>query len=77
VKAHQAHFWLFAWFKGKPRVVDHNPSAAATNDGPEFGEVGWNNRDILRSDILPDVQFCPIRQREHANGFAGLNPRVE
>ena len=48
-------------------VVDHDQGAVLLDDFTLGSEVQRHDRDAFEVDVLPDVQFGPVRQREDAD----------
>ena len=41
-----------------------------------FGEIQRHHRNVLRVDVLPDVQLRPVRERKHADALALVDAAV-
>ena len=51
-------------------VIDHDRHAVPFHDGAFGGEIERRDLDIFAADILPDVEFGPVGQREDPDAFA-------
>src|SRR5690606_17709304 len=75
----EAHRTFDRCLAGKQReaiVVDHEQEAVALHRRARRGEVERDDRDIFARDILPDVEFGPVRDREDADALALRLARV-
>ena len=68
---------LFAWLERQAVIVHHDQRVVTLHDRPMFGEVERHDRNVLQHDVVPDIEFGPVRQREHANGFVRPDAGVE
>ena len=57
-------------------IVDHDQRAVLLDDFPLGSEVQRHDRDLLEIDVLPDVQFGPVGEREHTDRLALLHLAV-
>jgi len=57
-------------------VIDHHQRAVELDHLPLGGEVQGHDRDLLKVDVLPDIQFGPVRQREDTDRLALLDLAV-
>src|SRR5512139_1239153 len=77
-EAHRARDRNLAFPEREAIVVDHQDHAVALHGRARRGEVERHDRDVLRIDVLPDVEFGPVGQREDADRLAlGLAGVVE
>ena len=51
-------------------VVGHNQLSVHIDYRAFFSEIQRYDWNIFKTDILPDVQFCPVAQREHTDAFS-------
>src|SRR6056297_2559559 len=75
-EAHEALLRLLARLEAESIVVDHDQRTVAFDDRPLLGEVQRHERDVLDVDVLPEVEFRPVRQGEHADALAGAAAAV-
>src|SRR3954447_4531533 len=66
---HPLHHRLLAGPQRHPLVVHHDERAVALDDRADVGEVERHDGNVLQVDVLPDVQFGPVAQREGANAL--------
>ena len=64
------HFYFIAVFFRQTVVVWHDQLSVDVDNRSFFGKIQWNDRNIFQTDILPDVQFGPVAQREYTNTFS-------
>jgi hypothetical protein len=72
---HELRF--FAGKTGNERLFDGKKGLATDEHGAFFGEIERNDGDVFGVDVLPDVEFGPVGQRENAEAFAGVQPSIE
>ncbi len=61
----------------QPRLGAHREQLAGAPHDVALGrEVQRNDLDVLVRDVAPDVEFGPVRQREHADALARLHAPV-
>ncbi len=60
----------------KVDVINHHQHTVALQHRAFSGEIQRNNIDIFQPDVLPDVLFGPVRERENADAFAFVNLSV-
>ena len=51
-------------------VVRHNELSVEVDDRSFLCKVQWNNRNILKTYVLPYIKFGPVAQREHTDAFS-------
>src|SRR3954470_4861319 len=73
---HPLHHRLLAGPQPHPLVVHHDERAVALDDRADVGEVERHDGDTLQVDVLPDVQFGPVAQREGADALAVVHLAV-
>src|SRR4029434_7915428 len=61
---------------GRNEVVHGQPLSVSANAPPFMAEVDPGNFKSLFADILPDVQFRPVAQREDTHVFAGVKSGI-
>ena len=69
-EADHAHLRLLAGIEPHAVVIDHDHLAVAHHHRAAGGEIERHDRDVLEIDVLPDVEFGPVRQGEDADRFA-------
>src|SRR5262249_8141747 len=47
------------------------------HDWAFLGKIERNDRNVLQEDVMPDINFGPIRQWENSDGFARTNAGIE
>ena len=57
-------------------IVWHDELPVHFHDRTLFSEVQRYDGDVFKADILPNVQLCPVAQREHAYAFALVDTSV-
>ena len=57
-------------------VLQRDQRAAAHHHGPLLGEVQRHDGDVLQVDVLPDVEFGPVGEREDADALALIDAAV-
>src|SRR6185437_14916744 len=50
--------------------------AAANDHGPQLRIVERDDRNVFAFDVLPDVEFGPVRERKDANVLPLVDPRI-
>src|ERR1700722_5488378 len=75
--AHPAHHYFLA-FAGQQRYIplDRNQSRSPHHHFALLGEVQRHDGDVLKVNVLPDVQLRPVGKREDADALAGVQARV-
>src|SRR5579862_2051942 len=58
------------------RRRDRQPLSTPPKTVPLVAEVNDRNVKLLTADILPDIHFGPVREREHAHVLAWIQTRV-
>src|SRR4029077_11312716 len=72
----ESHFRAFAMLQRQALVVHHDPNVTASDDRPQCCEIQRYDINFLRRDVLPDVEFSPIRQRKNAHRLPFTQSRV-
>jgi hypothetical protein len=57
-------------------IVDHDPLTVAFDHRPFCREIKRHDGNIFLADVLPDVGFRPIGQREDTDGFPVIDPGI-
>src|SRR5262249_36576565 len=57
-------------------VIDHDQRAIALHDRARRREIKRDDRDVLKVDVLPHIEFGPIREREDADRLALVFARI-
>ena len=70
---HAAGF--FTWEEGI-RGLEGEDLAVADDDVAFLSEIEGDDRNFFEVDVLPDIEFGPIREREDADGFAFIDAGV-
>lgn len=65
-----AHHRLFAGLQREAVVIDHQDQPVAGHGRAFGGHVQRHDLDVFQVDVLPDVQFGPVRDREDPDAFA-------
>src|SRR3954471_4997163 len=73
---HGAPLDRLAGLERQPVVVDHDELAVPPYDRALGGGVQRNDRDLFLVDVEPDVEFGPVREREHPKRLARPLARV-
>ena len=68
---------LFARKVRNKRLFDGQEGIAALEHEARFGEVERDDGDVFSVDVLPNVEFRPVGEREDAQAFAGMDAGVE
>ena len=68
-KPHAFHHRLFAWQQPHPLIVHHDQRSISLDNRANVGQIERYNGDVFQMDVLPDIQFGPVAQREYANTF--------
>ena len=58
-------------------MLHRNQRFAAHHDLALLSEIERYDRNPFQVDVLPDVEFGPVRERKNANAFALVRSRVE
>src|SRR3546814_11236176 len=61
---------LFAGGEPEAIVIDHQDQPVAFHRRARRREIERHDLDLLELDILPDVEFGPVRQRKDADALA-------
>ena len=69
-EAHHAGLRLFPGLHGQSLVIHHDPGARPEDHGPVLGEVEGHDGDLLPLDVLPHVEFGPVREGKDPDGLA-------
>ncbi len=59
-----------------PLVIDHEQGAIPLDHRPLRRQIQRHDGDVFQVDVLPDVQFGPVGQREHPDALALVDPAV-
>ena len=51
-------------------VIGHDEVAVYLYARTFLCEIEGHDRDVLEADVLPNVKFCPVAEREHPNALA-------
>ncbi len=78
-RAHAAHdkFGFLAGHAGNEGLFDGQKRVAAFEHQAGLGEIKRDDGDVFGMDVLPHIELCPIRERENAQAFAGVNAGVK
>src|SRR6202040_3468700 len=75
-EANGAHLRLLAFLQREALVIDHQYQAVALYGRPRRREVERDDRDLLKMDVLPDVELGPVADWKDpdrlALGFLGV-----
>src|SRR6185437_4738208 len=69
----------FKWIGIPVRTVrrrDGQPLATAPKTVPLVAEINGRNVQLRAADVFPHIHFRPVREREHAHVFAGIQARI-
>src|SRR3546814_1116660 len=69
-EADRARQRLFAGGEPEAIVIDHQDQPVAFHRRARRREIERHDLDLLELDILPDVEFGPVRQRKDADALA-------
>src|SRR5690606_28486315 len=75
-EANPAQLGLLAVFERHAIVIHHDERAVASHDGTLLREVKRHDRDVLKVDVLPNIELGPIRKRKDAQALAFVLPAV-
>src|SRR5665213_3820498 len=76
-RSHAGHHH-FRFFKRSDDEIlfDRYQRASPDHHGPRFGVIERHDRNVLAPDVLPDVEFGPVGEREDADVLALIHPGV-
>ncbi|MEN9682098.1 MAG: hypothetical protein RLZZ627_1991, partial [Pseudomonadota bacterium] len=66
----------FTGLEGHALVIDHDEGTVSFHDGAWRCEIERDDWNVLKIDVLPDIELGPVRQRENANTFAFVDLAV-
>ena len=69
-EANHAHVNLRNKFFRQTVVIGHDEVAVNLYARTFLCEIERHDRDVLESDVLPNVKFRPVAEREYANAFS-------
>ena len=58
-------------------MIDDDNGSIAENDIAFTGKIQGHDRNLLRVDIKPDIEFGPVGKRKYADAFAFVEAGVE
>ena len=64
------HFNLVAVFFRQTVIIRHDELSVDVHHGTFLGKVKWDNGDIFQTDVLPNIQFGPVAEREYPDAFS-------
>ena len=70
------HLWSLVWQQWHAIIINHDQCSIPIHHGPFLCQIKRRDRDALVHDILPDISFRPIRQREDPDAFTRRLARV-
>ena len=70
------HLRLFAKLFGHPIVVDHDFGPFVLDDGTFLGEIEGGDGNLLKVDVLPNIQLSPVGDGEDPHAFTFVNPGI-
>ena len=65
-----AHRWFLAGIQRHAIVINHDECTIALDYGPLGRVIQRNNRNLFAMDVLPNVEFGPVRNRKHPDTLA-------
>ena len=66
-ETHHLHFDLITIFFRQTVVIRHDDITIQIDHRTFLGIIQRNDRNILQTDILPDIQLRPVADREHTD----------
>jgi len=66
----------FTGLQPKAFVINHEQQSVALDRWAGARQNTRHDRNALEMDVLPDVEFGPVGERENANAFALVLPRI-
>src|SRR5688572_24878177 len=71
-KAHHTNIRLFTGLERQSVIIDHDPLAMTLDDRALGSKVQGNDRNVLLTNVGPNVGFSPIGKWKYSYGFAGV-----